>query len=69
MLQVFFMAKEDFKVSDDKEREEEDIGLDESNIYDKEARSTLIEEDEISLKEAAFMEGYDNAESFMEEED
>ena len=39
---------------------EEDL-LDDNNIYSKAARDMLVEEDELSLAEAAFMEGYDEA--------
>ena len=39
----------------------EEEGLDEDNIYGREARLHLMEDGEISPEEAAFMEGYDYA--------
>jgi hypothetical protein len=35
---------------------------DENNIYEKRARIEMIEDDELTLKEVAFMDGYDDAE-------
>jgi hypothetical protein len=62
------MAKKDIKVSENKIREEGDNVLDDSNIYNLDARLALVEEDEISLNEAAFMEGYEKADLHIEEE-
>jgi len=38
------------------------------NIYAEQARESLMEDDEISVIEAAFMEGYEEANSEEEEE-
>ncbi len=51
-----------------KDEEEEEV-LSTDNIYDKEARVVLVEDGEITLKEAAFMEGYEDAELGHMEED
>jgi hypothetical protein len=62
------MERDNFKVSNVSLREEEEQELDESNIYHPDVRSALSEEDELTLNEAAFMEGYENAELNLEEE-
>ena len=41
--------------------DEEDDYFDEENIYSEEAREMLLEEDELSPEEEAFMRGYDEA--------
>ena len=38
-----------------------DIEDDEENIYSEEARESLLEEDELSPEEEAFMKGYEQA--------
>ena len=40
---------------------EEDIFVENENIYSEEGRETLLDEDELSPSEAAFMSGYDEA--------
>ena len=39
----------------------EEEGLDEENIYTREARLHLVEDDELSPAEEAFMQGYEEA--------
>lgn len=48
--------KEQFMAGDFKQRE-----FSEGNIYDPEARFHLLEEDQITIEEEAFMEGYEEA--------
>jgi hypothetical protein len=43
------------------EFEEEEFFTDEENIYSEESREMLLDEDELSPSEAAFMRGYDEA--------
>ena len=38
-----------------------DSSLDDENIYSEEVRDRLLEDDELSPMEAAFMQGYDEA--------
>ncbi len=40
---------------------EEKVDEDEVNIYSKEARETMLDDDELSPMEEAFMNGYDTA--------
>ncbi|MBI5388991.1 hypothetical protein HZB01_01270 [Candidatus Woesearchaeota archaeon] len=44
------------------EEEEHVEGESEENIYGKEARKEMVENDEVSPEEEAFMEGYEEAE-------
>ena len=41
-------------------------GFDEENLYEDKARESLVEDDEISSEEEAFMSGYEKAESSEE---
>jgi len=38
-------------------------------IYEDEGRETLVEDDEMSSEEAAFMKGYEEADQFVEDEE
>jgi len=40
---------------------DEETELDDINIYSKEARDSMLEDDELSPMEEAFMSGYENA--------
>ena len=40
---------------------ETDVSLDDENIYSENVREQLLEDDELSPMEAAFMQGYDEA--------
>lgn len=44
-----------------KKIEIEDDWIDDENIYAEDSRNILLDEDEISLEEAAFMQGYEEA--------
>ncbi|MFC1800721.1 hypothetical protein ACFLYT_01560 [Nanoarchaeota archaeon] len=46
---------------DENKFEAEDECLEEENFYTEDARSSLLDGDEISPEEAAFMKGYDEA--------
>lgn len=41
--------------------DEEDMDMKERNVYKKEILDELVEDDEISAEEEAFMQGYDDA--------
>jgi|TARA_Y100000310_G_scaffold345404_1_gene464580 hypothetical protein len=47
--------KKEFFITD------EEIALDDESIYSKNVREQLLEDDELSPTEAAFMQGYDEA--------
>lgn len=55
------MAKEDEYEGKEKEKKDED------SVYDKEGREELIEGDEVSPEEEAFMKGYEEADEEEEE--
>lgn len=42
---------------------------DDENIYDKEVRSDLVDDDEMSSQEEAFMKGYEDADDEDENEE
>ena len=46
--------KEEYEIDSQKESDYE-------NIYDEDVRDSLVEDDQISASEAAFMQGYDEA--------
>jgi len=43
--------------------------LDEESVYDEDSREDLVEDDEMSPREQAFMKGYEEAEEEKEKEE
>ena len=60
---MVMMSKEDDYEGKEKEEKDED------SVYDEEGREELVESDEVSPEEQAFMQGYEDADEEKEEKE